>query len=652
MHVSTSVSTNAGSTRSGGTRRSLGKVWSNFTKLPLAQRLVDLFDAKDAQQLVEFAAQESGVDVCASRWCITRDDLRSFAAEVRAAWKAGSIPHDPAHPNPYHDDPAIGPNIYAVCTHFIKPRTMEAGGVSWALMKHPEGLPCDVFVTHSWQEGVFEFVSKLEGVWPADAHHLYCCFLSNPQNGDISAMLGQSAMMSPFAVALATAKYLLVIPNCQSSIYTRLWCVFEAHLALQLGLQILLPSKPACKHLVMALLPRMVLTAITAFAQHSYMRLPGAQSTEFITVRILMIFWLCASSFMPTMAKPWNLGGKITLRGIFTTWIPFILIGLHLGICFELLTWKHNAQGVPYTFGWYYVRIAAPALVLLALVEQSLRGLASAVVSSEGEQLEFESVQYATCSHPRDERTIREAIAGNEELLDSAIRTLKLVGRYNQDVHKALRLGVPAGRLRRGPCYSLTVLGAFMMICSLFSPLCSVGIFYTAPVHVFVMIHMLLFALLLWFVFCVCPEPRVLVFDSLLLLASALALSIGALDLYYTGDKLFVHELLDEAGTCHQVPWYLYPAILTPCWLLWLCSLPVLYRGGIRRLTSRFSSDGMLVAERYYVGQAAETSSSSEEESDADFDTLPASHNSCCGHFVSPSSSGDDSAEDSKIAAI
>ena len=56
--------------------------------------------------------------------------------------------------------------------HFIKPVTAKAGGMSYALMLHPAGLECDLFVTHAWAEGVFEFVDKCRRAWPKGAKHL------------------------------------------------------------------------------------------------------------------------------------------------------------------------------------------------------------------------------------------------------------------------------------------------------------------------------------------------------------------------------------------------------------------------------------------------------------------------------------------------
>lgn len=121
---------------------------------------------------------------------MTKTDLEAFERAVRAAWAAGRIPNDALDPNPHHDDPAVGPNMYAVTEHFIRPMTAAAGGMSYALMLHPGGLECDVFVTHAWAEGVFEFVSKCLRAWPQGATHLWCCFLSNPQcQDDVAALL-------------------------------------------------------------------------------------------------------------------------------------------------------------------------------------------------------------------------------------------------------------------------------------------------------------------------------------------------------------------------------------------------------------------------------------------------------------------------------
>ena len=83
------------------------------------------------------------------RWCVTKEGMLYFEQEVRRAWKAGEILNDTSYPYACHVDPAIGPTMYAVNDYVIKPLTARYGGMSFALMLHPEGLECDIFATHA-----------------------------------------------------------------------------------------------------------------------------------------------------------------------------------------------------------------------------------------------------------------------------------------------------------------------------------------------------------------------------------------------------------------------------------------------------------------------------------------------------------------------
>ncbi|CAE7214994.1 unnamed protein product [Symbiodinium sp. CCMP2592] len=162
-------------------------------------------------------------------WCVSRDDLRQFRRLVMNAVAQGSIrptDRDPFEPS----DLTIGPSVYTITDQFIKPMSQRAGNMSWALLKNPNGLRCDVFVTHCWAEGIYEFLDRVEHSWPGGARGAYACFLSNPQNLDIASLIS-SPSMSPFAVALRVASDVLVLPNHAVSIYARLWCVYEAFLA-------------------------------------------------------------------------------------------------------------------------------------------------------------------------------------------------------------------------------------------------------------------------------------------------------------------------------------------------------------------------------------------------------------------------------------
>ncbi|CAK8989224.1 Uncharacterized protein SCF082_LOCUS1719 [Durusdinium trenchii] len=161
------------------------------------------------------------------------------------------------------DDDHFGPSIYAVNEQYIKPVTAEAGKMSWALMRNPKGLDCHVFVSHAWQEGIFEFLSKVLASWPSGARNAWCCMLANPQHLNIGCML-QSPKSSPFALALQASRDVLVVPNrhralgvvgrigvfplfdlFEGSVYCRLWCGYEAFVASEDRKVIQVAARPA-----------------------------------------------------------------------------------------------------------------------------------------------------------------------------------------------------------------------------------------------------------------------------------------------------------------------------------------------------------------------------------------------------------------------
>eukprot|EP00445_Apocalathium_hangoei_P068835 CAMPEP_0204130762 /NCGR_PEP_ID=MMETSP0361-20130328/13552_1 /ASSEMBLY_ACC=CAM_ASM_000343 /TAXON_ID=268821 /ORGANISM="Scrippsiella Hangoei, Strain SHTV-5" /LENGTH=479 /DNA_ID=CAMNT_0051083403 /DNA_START=63 /DNA_END=1499 /DNA_ORIENTATION=+ len=167
--------------------------------------------------------------VAPNRWCVTRQDLIEFRCLVKKHVAEGKIAPtelDPFDPN----DACIGPCVHTIVKQLIVPVTEKAGNTSWALMLHLDGLECDLFVTHCWLEGIYEFIDKVVNSWPRGAPHAYCCMLSNPQNLDIGHLLS-IPRESPFALALMSARYMLVVPNSKCSIYSRIWCAYEAFIA-------------------------------------------------------------------------------------------------------------------------------------------------------------------------------------------------------------------------------------------------------------------------------------------------------------------------------------------------------------------------------------------------------------------------------------
>ncbi|CAB9529176.1 expressed unknown protein (Partial), partial [Seminavis robusta] len=113
---------------------------------------------------------------------------------------------------------------------------------SWALMKNPEGVNIDLFVSHAWAEGIFEFANHLLNEWPDDCHAAYICFLSNPQNLDTDLYLGSPGCLEEYAFYQAIQsqhlKRMVMISTPNLPIHRRAWCCYEAYLALQRDLPV------------------------------------------------------------------------------------------------------------------------------------------------------------------------------------------------------------------------------------------------------------------------------------------------------------------------------------------------------------------------------------------------------------------------------
>ena len=210
-------------------------------------------------------AYQLHTSVPADRWCVTFVDLDFLREEVQAA--VGTTLIQPPTNGIDDFDPSdkdYGPSMYTVNEQYIKPVTMKAGKMSWALMRNPNGLVCDLFISHAWQEGVFEFLSKVRHSWPAGVRTAWCCMLANPQNLDISFFL-HSPSSSPFAVALRASEVMLVVPNRHQSVYTRLWCAYEAYLAQEEGKTILIAKSSNWRDILGALQWMVVAASLGGF---------------------------------------------------------------------------------------------------------------------------------------------------------------------------------------------------------------------------------------------------------------------------------------------------------------------------------------------------------------------------------------------------
>jgi len=85
---------------------------------------------------------------------------------------------------------------------------------------------------------VYELGHNVLASWPDECEGAYICCLSNPQNLDISKLLGSDATQSPFYRVLAERpKAMMMLANKNTPIHSRLWCVLEAYQAQACGVQ-------------------------------------------------------------------------------------------------------------------------------------------------------------------------------------------------------------------------------------------------------------------------------------------------------------------------------------------------------------------------------------------------------------------------------
>eukprot|EP00928_Gymnodinium_smaydae_P085699 TRINITY_DN6925_c0_g3_i1.p1 TRINITY_DN6925_c0_g3~~TRINITY_DN6925_c0_g3_i1.p1 ORF type:complete len:640 (-),score=64.45 TRINITY_DN6925_c0_g3_i1:190-2109(-) len=403
-------------------------------------------------------------------WCITRDDLNAFEREVREMWENGEIPDSQQFPNKNHDNRNIGPNMYQVNEHYIKPRLQRSGAYSWALSRHEEGIgPCDVFATHAWSEGIFEFCSKVRRVWPKDAKYLYTCFLANPQL-EVDKVLEGPVSESPFARALDTARYMIVIPNTSQSIYKRLWCVYEAHLATQAarqrGLKIKLPWLVAPALMLNQVLPGLTMPLL-GFLVSKEVLADNLAPLLGPAMWLLLCFMFCTVS---SNLLRWVLEKHCDVEVCAMWLVTFCLFELFLVGCAVNLAWWHIGSEDLFNPGGNATlshRLAKDdslhfeagedksctllafciALILLCSIFQEL---IRNVLDKEAHDLDFKSVRDAECYSKDDHSRIWKEIGSDAPAIDAAITDLKEVGRYDLSVKWNLDLGLSYSWVRHG----------------------------------------------------------------------------------------------------------------------------------------------------------------------------------------------------------
>ncbi|CAE7443446.1 unnamed protein product, partial [Symbiodinium natans] len=394
--------------------------------------------ARSTTRYTTFEALALHESISPDRWCVTRADLRHLRKEVRRAIQAGEIrpPDDGSHEFQSSDE-LYGPSIYTVNTQHIMPVTEQAGKVSWALMRHPDGLDCDLFISHAWQEGVFEFLSKVLHSWPAGARHAWCCMLANPQNLDIGALL-QSPSSSPFALALQASSCVLVVPNRHCSIYTRLWCSYEAYIAHQSGKVILVATSSTRRKLVFALLQNIALGLLgTLLAyllrcrRHADDSSQADHSISVVALCLVIISLTASTTLQHQQCRAFlNRIGPLTSGFLMVHWDSVHSFPCMPGLSDHTSVLEQRVRLLMYA-GFFY-------LLEVDRVNGQSKGEA-AVQLQRGFQ---GSIKHAACSKPGDAARIHSEIGAQTEAVDYAIQVLLTAGMSTPTLRIVARAGV------------------------------------------------------------------------------------------------------------------------------------------------------------------------------------------------------------------
>eukprot|EP00928_Gymnodinium_smaydae_P000119 TRINITY_DN10045_c0_g1_i2.p1 TRINITY_DN10045_c0_g1~~TRINITY_DN10045_c0_g1_i2.p1 ORF type:complete len:610 (+),score=66.04 TRINITY_DN10045_c0_g1_i2:67-1830(+) len=389
----------------------------------------------------------------AEYWSVKREDLTQFRRLVALALASQQItPTDEDNFNPV--DKRHGPNVYTVTEQFIKPRTAQAGGMSWALMLHPDGLKCDIFVTHAWQEGIFEFIDKVVGGWPFGGRHAWCCMLALPQNLHISSFI-RSPQFSPFAVALRVASHLLVVSNTKSSIYSRLWCAYEAHIAYRSDTVILVTCAPIRKRVLKAVL--MMLPTFSAGLGLGFVVKAICTDTDnaYVAVTTLKIahFSAILSALMTVLATQvrWRISNYCGLFMFAYCWFPGHQLGQPVFYFLAEVIVPHATYG----FNVFSVMLSCSFLAFWLMSEVDRVRFEAADEESKNLWRQYTgSIRDATCTLIEDRETILEDIGDGVDQVDEAIAVLLAAGFSTPNLREAYERNVDisgASRSRYAP---------------------------------------------------------------------------------------------------------------------------------------------------------------------------------------------------------
>lgn len=255
--------------------------------------------------------------------------------------------------------------------------------------------------------------------------------MANPQNLDISAFIGGDLLQSPFARALDKASHLLVVPNPTVAVYSRLWCVFEAYLGVQLDKTYLLPIKPSrpmvasfwCRHCGCYMIAGALVGLPLAW---------NCDDSRAALLHYLSVFFCFVSLIWQLLILPCSYSKFAVPITSFMSLSGGVLI--MLGLNWSLSKQTRMAFWLSFLhYGWMVNMTLFNCLLSVLLVSKIFE---AKEFERKEEMMRFESLQMAHCTNQTDEQRIRAAIRGSEEEVETVIHILIRSGAYTDTLRR------------------------------------------------------------------------------------------------------------------------------------------------------------------------------------------------------------------------
>ncbi|CAE7334786.1 unnamed protein product [Symbiodinium pilosum] len=270
---------------------------------------------------------------------------------------------------------------------------------------------------------------------------------------------------------MRSASHVLVIPNDTVSIYTRLWCVYEAYLGTCWHKTCLMPTQPK-------LVVHRSVVASTIIIPCGIGLLIGSMWLVFISGHktlshnmATLLMFLCVTGTALCFAL--SLLIKLTFLEFIMAWrvwvkmmivrtMHILLLPACIAVACAWFSLKPHFFSAWEQFLHYFIPVALVLFNLLRITQLNQHRLETLELTRQASNLQIRTLDEATCTNPTDERRIRDDIQGHEADVDLTIKVLMKAGAYNDSLRNAFEAGLDISGI--GNTDLLTKMGTATML--------------------------------------------------------------------------------------------------------------------------------------------------------------------------------------------